>query len=96
MRRQTMAGSRSPGYVVACAFALLAVTKNLYSSTSKGFAAAVALLACIYNALLAASCAYLPDDPLSIRSSISLYAWAGSVLSILGLAGIVLVRKLLL
>ncbi|KAK4502853.1 hypothetical protein PRZ48_006279 [Zasmidium cellare] len=38
----------------------------------------------------------MPDDPLYIGLSISLYAWAGTILSALGLAGIVTKRPTLI
>jgi hypothetical protein len=48
----------------------------------------IAVISWLYNVLVAVSCAYSPDDPLSIGVTIQFYACAGSVLSILGLAGI--------
>lgn len=58
------------------------------ASPSRAFAASIALTSLVYNLFVAASCAYLPDDPLLIGVSIQYYACAGSVLSALGLVGI--------
>lgn len=70
--------------------------RQIYSSDrSSFFPITAALLSCLYNLLIAVSAAYyLPDDPLFIGLSISLYAWAGTILSICGLAGIILVSIL--
>lgn len=70
---------------------LLTTTHSLSlsrASPSRAFAASIALTSLVYNLFVAASCAYLPDDPLLIGVSIQYYACAGSVLSALGLVGI--------
>lgn len=68
---------------------LLTTTLSLSrASPSRAFAASIALTSLFYNLFVAASCAYLPDDPLLIGVSIQYYACAGSVLSALGLVGI--------
>ncbi|CAK4030685.1 Hypothetical predicted protein [Lecanosticta acicola] len=65
--------------------------------TSSYFPITTTLLTFLYNILLAlASATYLPHDPLYIGLSTSLYAWAGTILSVCGLAGIVLKRPTLI
>lgn len=54
----------------------------------------IAIASLVYNVSIALSCAYLPaDDPLFIGLSIQYYAFAGSLLSVLGLAGISIVSN---
>ncbi|KAI5362327.1 hypothetical protein Slin15195_G059780 [Septoria linicola] len=57
-------------------------------STNQSFPVSIAITTLVYNLLVASACAYLPDDPLYVGLSVQLYAWAGSALSVLGLAGI--------
>lgn len=66
------------------------------TNTNPAFPATVAILSCFYNLLVVATCTFLPDDPLYIGRSISLYAAAGSVLSLLGLIGILTKRPTLI
>ncbi|EME44878.1 hypothetical protein DOTSEDRAFT_70806 [Dothistroma septosporum NZE10] len=73
----------------------MAGRRDASESTSTNFATIVALLSCIYNLLVAVSSNYLPDDPLGIGLGISLYAWSGTILSAVGLAGIVTKRPML-
>lgn len=52
------------------------------------------MLSCFYHLIVALSCVYLPDHPLHIGVSVQLYAWAGSLCSLLGLGGIITVSTI--
>ncbi|KAK5114790.1 hypothetical protein LTR85_010103 [Meristemomyces frigidus] len=58
-------------------------------SSSSSLPAIVAVIALVYNLLFAIVCSYLPDDPLYLGQSVSVYAWAGCALSLIGFIGIV-------
>ncbi|KAK4624237.1 hypothetical protein CLAFUW4_05296 [Fulvia fulva] len=71
-------------------------SSHVPESTSTTLATIVALWSCTYNLLVAVTSTHLPDDPLGIRLGIRLYAWSGTILSLVGLAGIVAKRPILL
>ncbi|KAK3066211.1 hypothetical protein LTR53_017533 [Teratosphaeriaceae sp. CCFEE 6253] len=58
------------------------------AQTSRVLPAVVALIAALHSLLFALVCSYLPDDPLYISVGLSVYAWAGSAVSMFGLIGI--------
>ncbi|TKA29752.1 hypothetical protein B0A50_03115 [Salinomyces thailandicus] len=57
-------------------------------SSSRTLPVAVAIIALLYNLSFATICTYLPYDPLYLGQSISIYAWAGCALSLVGIVGI--------
>lgn len=58
------------------------------SQSDRALPALVAGIALIYNFLFAAIAEYLPDDPLYIGLSVQGYAFAGCILSLLGVIGV--------
>ncbi|KAF2721650.1 hypothetical protein K431DRAFT_223694 [Polychaeton citri CBS 116435] len=69
--------------------------RNTFTTASRAFPIVIASVSLTYNVFAAVLCQYLPDDPLYIGASISVYAWSGSVLSLLGLCGIIWRRPVL-
>jgi len=61
--------------------------------SDRALPALVAGIALIYNFLFAAIAEYLPDDPLYVGLSVQGYAFAGCILSLLGVIGVATVSN---
>jgi hypothetical protein len=62
------------------------------TAAARNFHLTTAFLSITYNFLVAVSCAYyVPHDALGVGWAVQSYAWVGSLLSAIGLLGILMV-----